>query len=257
MTDYANKTQNQRVLVFDTETTGLIKGPRPRALEQYPHITQITAILYSVPEQKIVAVLNEFVALPEGVHIDPYASQITGITDEICRERGRPIKDILQVLCELVLTCNVLVAHNYEFDSEVINAELHRCSERIPKYYVKMFQENYLQHNRISPFCTMKNSVEFCNLKTAYGRQKYPKLIELYRALFGLSPISGQMHNSAVDTWVCLRCFLKLYFKISISDEEFAEKMNLLIHGGETGSVTDIGNSYTAVSSRTRQRFHL
>ena len=257
------KHQQQHVLVFDTETTGLIKGPRPRALEQYPHITQITAILYSIPEKRIVTVLNEYVALPEGIHIDPIASQITGITDEMCRERGRPIEDVLQILCELVLTSNVLVAHNYEFDSQVIQAELFRCSGRIPTYFVKMFQEEYLQQIGVRPFCTMKNSVEFCHLKTCYGRPKYPRLTELYRALFGLSPIGGSLHNSAVDTWVCLRCFLKLYCQIVVPDAVFAETMNLLISptGGDIEAKKEVQpfleKTPVSISSRTRQRFPL
>jgi len=248
----------QWVLVFDTETTGLIKGPRPRSLEQYPYITQITAILYSIHENKIVKILNEYVALPDDVQIEQEASQITGITKELCRERGRPIEEILQVFCEMVFTCNILVAHNYDFDSDVIKTELFRCSGRIPNYYVKMFQDNYLRHLNVRTFCTMKNSVELCSLKTASGRFKYPKLIELYRSLFGLSNIGSDLHNSAVDTWVCLRCFLKIYCHEIISDEEFAEKLQWLVSiPKKNNDSKNTGLVNVSISSRTRQLFPL
>ena len=249
-------TQTQRILVFDTETTGLVKGPRPRALEQYPHITQITAILYSVQDRRIVGVLNEYVALPEGVHIDPQASQVTGITDEMCRERGRPIKEVLHVFCELVLTSDVLVAHNYEFDSQVLQAELFRCSSHIPPGLVRLLDEEKLCRMGIRPFCTMKNSVEFCGLKTAYGRPKYPRLFQLYRALFGLSPIGENLHHSVVDTWVCLRCYLKLSCFVSIPDGEFAETMRTLVAPPPT-SGNKRPRTLLNVSSRTRQQFPL
>jgi DNA polymerase III epsilon subunit-like protein len=245
----------QRILVFDTETTTLIKGPRPRALEQYPHIVQITAILYSVADRKIVSVLNEYVALPDGVYMDPHATQINGITDEMCRELGRPIEDVLRHLCELILTSDVLIAHNYEFDSEVLQAELFRCSGRIPDYCIKMFEEEFLRSIKVLPFCTMKNSVDFCRVKTAYGRLKYPKLTELYRALFGLSPIGENLHHSAVDTWVCLRCFLKLYCCVSIPDAEFAETMRWLVSPEQNKNSNRVCPHPFMVSNRTRQRF--
>lgn len=254
-----DKKQQQRILVFDTETTGLIKGPRPRALEQYPYITQLTAILYSVPDRKIIAVLNEYISLPEGVHIEPVASQITGITDEICQKRGKPIQDVLQVFCEFILTCHILVAHNYDFDCEVLKIALYRCLGQIPSYFNRIIHDDYLQRIHVLPFCTMKNSVEFCDLKTNYGQLKFPRLIELYRALFGLSSIGGKLHNSAVDTWVCLRCFLKIYFQITIPDTEFAEKMNLLINDGinDGKEEEDQQDILVSISSRTRRRFPL
>lgn len=244
--------QEQLVLVFDTETTGLIKGPRPRALEQYPYITQITAILYSAVDKKIVSVLNEYVSLPDGVIIDPVISELTGITNEICNTRGKPIEDILLSFCELVLTSKILVAHNYEFDSEVLQAELYRCSGKMPKYYAKIFD-----YPGRPCFCTMKNSVDFCNLKTAGGKQKYPRLIELYRSLFGLSPIVGSLHNSAVDTLICLRCFLKLQYQITVPDVEFAEKMTLLSNIGPQMDEKKQGVNAISISARTRQRFPL
>lgn len=243
--------EQQLVLVFDTETTGLIKGPRPRALEQYPHITQITAILYSITSKKIVAVLNEYISLPEGIIIEPQACQLNGITEDICKKNGKPIHVVLKTFCELVLSCNVLVAHNYDFDSEIIQMELFRCSVLIPSYFTKMFQSKYLEKIKVVPFCTMKNSAEFCCIKMTNGKNKYPKLIELYRALFGLSPIGEDLHNSAVDTWVCLRCFLKLYYKITIPDIEFSETMKTLV------LIKNEEKTFNAISLRTRKNFPL
>lgn len=240
--------QEEMILVLDTETTGLIKGPRPRSLEQYPYITQITAILYSIHTRKIVAVLNEYVRLPENVLIEETASAITGITQATCQEKGRPLQEILPILYEMLLSCRLLVAHNYEFDGEILQAELHRHRHSIPAYCTYMLTPEYLERLGIRTFCTMKQSLDMCGLKNAYGRPKYPRLIELHRALFGMVQIEGPLHNSAVDTAVCLKCFLKLHYRIVIPDAKFAEMIREL-------SATASFPMSPQVSSRTRLRF--
>jgi hypothetical protein len=68
--------------------------------------------------------------------------------------------------------------------------------------------------NQMHPklYCTMKNSIDLCNIKKTNVRgneyKKFPKLVELYEKIFGCQP-SG-LHNSLVDVYACLRCYLSI-----------------------------------------------
>ena len=64
----------------------------------------------------------------------------------------------------------------------------------------------------------MQETIELCaiELKDKYGRsyKKFPKLVELYQKMFGVTP--KNLHNSLNDVIVCLRCFIKLKYEIDI-----------------------------------------
>ena len=51
-----------RVLVFDTETTGLLP-PKNEALSKYPFIVQLSWIVYDFGTNKIVSINNESINL--------------------------------------------------------------------------------------------------------------------------------------------------------------------------------------------------
>ena len=57
-----------RVLVFDTETTGLLP-PKNEALSKYPFIVQLSWIVYDFGTNKIVSIEDHIVKLPEFIEI--------------------------------------------------------------------------------------------------------------------------------------------------------------------------------------------
>lgn len=67
--------------------------------------------------------------------------------------------------------------------------------------------------NSIIQYC---NNVEYdkCNSPTPKMYKKNPKLIELYKHLYPDNPIPENLHNSLVDTKVCMDCFLKMKYFI-------------------------------------------
>ena len=83
-----SKAASRCVLVFDTETTGLInKSLLPlqyKDLALHPYITQLSAVLYDVDNQKVKKVFNTYVKIPAHVEIPEIVQQITGITREKC-----------------------------------------------------------------------------------------------------------------------------------------------------------------------------
>ena len=72
-------------------------------------------------------------------------------------------------------------------------------------------------------YCTMMNGRQLCNIKAISkdGKEyiKWPKLIELYKKLFN-SEVEN-LHNSLIDTLVCLRCYLKMKENTEIEDSIF------------------------------------
>jgi len=63
--------------------------------------------------------------------------------------------------------------------------------------------------------CTMMQGMQH------YGLTRFVKLSVLYELLFKEDANQFELHNSLVDTMVCLRCYLKIFCDKEISDAEF------------------------------------
>lgn len=207
------KTVSRCVLVFDTETTGLInKSLLPlqyKDLALHPYITQLSAILYDVDNQKVKKVFNTYVKIPDHVEIPEIVQQLTGITREKC-DSGMEIQDALAAFYKLYLKCDAIVAHNMWFDSKMIRIECMR--NRFPEMR-DIFYEN-VSEKTIS--CTMMEGMKYC------GLSRFVKLSVLYELLFKEDANQFELHNSLVDTMVCLRCYLKIFCEKEISHADFA-----------------------------------
>jgi DNA polymerase III alpha subunit (gram-positive type) len=207
-----SKTVSRCVLVFDTETTGLInKSLLPlqyKDLALHPYITQLSCVLYDIDNQKVKKVFNTYVKIPKHVEIPKIVQQLTGITKEKC-DSGMEIGDALATFYKMYLKCDAIAAHNMWFDSKMIRIECMR--NRFPNL-INVFFEN-VSTKPIS--CTMMKGMEFC------GLNRFVKLSVLYELLFKEDANQFELHNSLVDTMVCLRCYLKIFCDKEISDKEF------------------------------------
>jgi DNA polymerase-3 subunit epsilon len=254
------KTANpiRRILVFDVETTGLIPKPTyeteilnpsnpsnqlliaktklkvPPPIEAYPYILQLSYIIYNLGQRSIEETYNAYINVDESIDISEKITEITGITRQICRERGINLTDALSKFAEAYAKCDYVVAHNMDFDSAAINAEMLRRG---------IEQTMFLPADSKKLYCTMKNSIHICNIMVDRARpivesqtkaslvqapisqyKKFPKLSELYQHLFGIVP--ENLHNSLIDTLVCLRCLLKIRFHMEIPDVRFAHLLS-------------------------------
>jgi len=216
------------ILLFDVETTGLPPNRKPVTAEsdvtKWPYITQLSAVLYDTEQHTIVQHLNYFVKLPTGVEIPEVVTRITGIDNATCNEFGRPIKDVLQSFYELYSICSGIVAHNYDFDSSMMKVEIIRNRDTMPYYCGSMFFETKGKQ----VLCTMLENVAKCKLwcfnpKNNSHYIKYPKLAEVYHTIFGISPESYGLHNSMVDTLICLRILLFTEYDKTITEQKFQE----------------------------------
>jgi DNA polymerase III epsilon subunit-like protein len=223
---------HRNILVFDTETTGLIPKSKEVPLEMFPCITQFSFIVYDTQLNNIRSSFNAYIKLPPGIEIPHIVTEITGITNEKCDSQGIPIEQVLGIFYQAMTLCDCVIAHNLDFDMQMVNIELKRHSIRLSKIFPNiqyMFHPSRLAALGINLDCTMKMTTESCALYRSTEKnhvyKKFPKLSETYFHLFQETPTN--LHNSMVDTIVCLRCYLKFRFGETISDERFVELIEL------------------------------
>ena len=200
-----------KILIFDTETTGLPEGRDISVISTHlwPHILQLAYILYDTDSNLILDRMDSIIKIKNEVRISEESIKIHKITKEICNEQGIDIKNALYKFNEVLLQTDVLIGHNLKFDKNILIVE---------------FLRNKIIHNfnpkniPIPSFCTMENGKAICQLtyKTRDGRiiPKYPKLLELFKHFFNEIP-SG-LHNAMTDVIVTLRCYYKMQFNIDI-----------------------------------------
>ncbi|MCD9516301.1 DNA polymerase III subunit epsilon [Photobacterium carnosum] len=119
------KATNQRIIVFDTETTGMNKaGPHYEG----HGIVEIGAV--EIIDRKLTG--NSFhVYIKPDRTIDPEAIAVHGITDEFLRDK--PVyADIHQEFMDFIDGAE-LVAHNASFDTGFMDYEFHKMGANIAK----------------------------------------------------------------------------------------------------------------------------
>jgi len=200
-----------RVLVFDTETTGLPIGKNPSITEttKWPYIVQLSYVVYDTEINDIDCSYNEVLKLPDGIEISEESIKFHNITKEINQNIGINRKHALENFNLELQNVDIVVGHNISFDKRVIMVECIRNNVQ---------QRFNYRGNKIDEYCTMKNSVNICKIeKTTFNGDKYfkyPTLSELYRTLFNEEP--KNVHNSFVDVLVCLRCYCMNVYNIDL-----------------------------------------
>ena len=196
-----------KILVFDTETTGLPIGRNPPIIstQSWPYVIQLSYIIYENSTNEIVKMEDNIVKLPGSVIISTESEKIHKISREMTIEYGVPIQSLLNTFNEDLQNCDLVVGHNVRFDKNMIMVECVR----------NKILHNFVRNGIIKDeYCTMINTINFCAIKAKSFKppfqyyNRYPKLIELYEKLFNSIP--NGLHNSMNDVLVCLRCFGKV-----------------------------------------------
>jgi len=189
------------MIFLDTETTGLPKYRKINALNGPDNWPDIVSVAWAVYEKDGTHVHSKYsVIKPNGWLIPSESIKIHGITLEFAEQNGRPLRDVLGELKADLEKANSVVAHNIEFDKNVLfNAYKWRLD--INPWHVWPEIE----------VCTMIMSEPELRIPstfpTTYRPYKPPTLTELYRATFFEDP-TGQ-HNSQKDVEILCKIYWK------------------------------------------------
>jgi DNA polymerase III alpha subunit (gram-positive type) len=214
-----------KVLVFDVETSGLLpKNKEDAKIEEYPYILQISFVVFDTNGWKITKTANTYINVPQSVEITKKITELTGITREMC-DKGIQIQRALREFAKEYMECDIIVAHNINFDRQMIKTEIERNKEFLEPNTRILFDRDFEKQNNKFNYCTMYGGKNLCKIEMTDSKgEKYfkcPKLVELYEHLFEMVP--GNLHNSLVDTFICLRCFVKMRFKFDLSLRGFPD----------------------------------
>ena len=207
-----------KILVFDTETTGLpSKGASIMEHSKWPYIIQISYILYDISTNNILLMKDEYIKIDKSIEISEESFEKHKISREILDEKGINIIPAVREFNNTVKICDLVVGHNISFDKRMVFVESFR--HKIDQYFTvyndfgKIYKPEY---------CTMKNTTEYCNIvclsKTNKTFIKTPKLTELYQILFPEAIIPQDLHNSLVDILITFRCYMKIKHNTDIVD---------------------------------------
>lgn len=191
-----------RVLLFDTETTGLPHKPQYPAKMCKNNWADIVSIAWILADEHGNALETEYhVIRPEGWTIPQESVEIHKITEEHAYAYGEDLRTIMNKFVECVLKSDVLVAHNINFDKNIVNNAL-KWRLNLP-YMLEDIVKRF--------FCTMQESRTIVGLpgKTK-GTYKMAKLSEMYERLFNKKP-TEMLHNSLGDTQIMKECFFRIW----------------------------------------------
>ena len=200
-----------KILFFDTETTGWpVNFYEPYTnLENWPRLVQLSWITEDTDTKEKKE--NDFIIRPEGFTIPEAATKIHNITTEFAERYGVALRAALSDFVQDMLRADLQVAHNIEFDKNVICSEIYRTAIKIMGEKELLLEfgfriQNYFMNKR--SICTMKLGTNYTKIKTAGGDYKWPKLIELYRHFFGRD-FEGQ-HDALDDIRATRDCFWEM-----------------------------------------------
>jgi DNA polymerase-3 subunit epsilon len=112
-------------VIIDTEGSGLFDFSKPADAEGQPRLAQL-AMIYADAEFNIEREYSAYVK-PDGWTMDPKATAINGLTDEILNEKGAPVTDVLAVYTDAIKEGRAVVAFNAQHDCKTMRAELRRA----------------------------------------------------------------------------------------------------------------------------------
>jgi DNA polymerase III epsilon subunit family exonuclease len=178
-----NNSIGEKMIIFDTETTGLIKN-KSLPLVQQPHIIEIGAI-------RLDSDLNEIDAfsaiINPGVKLEPIITKITGLADKDLAD-APTFGAILPDFVDFVFGTRSVVAHNLPFDMGMLWLELRR-------------------EQREYKFPWWVEHIDTIDMAKPHYGGKFMKLEKLYEDLIG--PYE-QQHRALDDCRMLLGVYRKL-----------------------------------------------
>jgi DNA polymerase-3 subunit epsilon len=191
-------------LFFDTETTGL----KRQGSDFVPGLVQLAAILQDTDSGRILAEVN-YMVRQEGKPIPTEVTAIHGITTDLADLYGIPLNVADRLFRDLITKADLLVAHNIDFDLDVM-------ADNLP---LSLANFKVLE---LPTFCTMDSSLYIVKAPRSAKQKDYftskgikpdtpykvPSLAEAHSHFFDREIIGA--HDAMVDVRACRDIFLQL-----------------------------------------------
>lgn len=179
---YSTGEKMREIIVFDTETTGLLK-PSASGLEGQPYITEIYAV--KIDENfKILNELESYINIP--IDVPQFITDITGITSEKLAD-APTFEELIPDLTNLFEGSTEMVAHNLAFDKAMLGNQLIRSNR-------KEFPFPEIET------CTVQHSMSL--------EQRRISLTRLHELLLGKG--FPDAHRAKSDVHALVRCYHKM-----------------------------------------------
>ena len=170
-----------RIVVFDTETTGL----SPAIACQLAYVV--------IQNGAIVTESDSILKLPRGVSIQRRAQEVHKISNARCEQEGVDAPTALsQFLClcrQVRAEGGLIVAHNASFDVRALRETCERWD---------VYDDLEKEHC----FCTMQQSRHFSPLLAKNGKVKAFSNEELYQYFYNTKPTWARLHDALDDVKV-------------------------------------------------------
>jgi DNA polymerase III epsilon subunit-like protein len=203
--------KNKKVIIFDTETTGL---PQRRPNAKYGSSDEYYDYYFNdaYESARIVSIawyytnnftkteldksqIHHYIRKPDTFTVIP-TTHIHGISFSHALQNGIPISDILNItepsLHDAILQCDYIIAHNVMFDIHILMNELHRLN--LPLLITKL--KTMLHESRC--ICTGQIGKPICKLqfKSKYPSKKYKSTSEITESNVTQSIISSKTNTN-------------------------------------------------------------
>ena len=188
-----------RLLFLDTETTGLPKERNKNGLQEPNNWPDIVSVAWSVYEGTELKKTMYSIIKPDGWVIPEESTKIHTITTEYALEHGRPLKDVLEELKSDLASVHTFVAHNVQFDKNVLLSA-----------YAWRLKTNPWAFWPVNDVCTMIRSEGELKLPSKFRdsmKYKSPTLKELYYDTFHEELVNA--HSSKDD----MEAVVEIYFE--------------------------------------------
>lgn len=252
----------KKILVFDTETTDIPKllgstwkerdifdkillsttdiEEREHAwaqvLETWPRILQLSYVVYdplSKSKKTNCKFFNKYITIDKDVFISKESQSIHHISHDVIENLSANKKmNILKVLRSFikdVKNCDIVVAHNMNFDRKMIISSIRmlpHTKETEDMLVIMMNSSKFVCTAEITtPILKMPLRIDYKDRYTGqpqfFMKIKTPKLIEAYNYYFGYIPNPESLHNAIMDVVICLRVFCMAVLQLDVYNTNY------------------------------------
>lgn len=168
------------IVIFDTETTGLLK-PVNSDLAMQPKIIEFYGVRIN-EEFEILEEVNELISPEEEVSRE--ITRITGITNDMVKDKGS-FETVADKISGLFEDCDIAVAHNIAFDNGMLDVDYKRLGLERPKAKIDL--------------CTVEETMGIAGFRLSLTNLHWRLFQQQFNA-----------HRAKDDVFALVRCFHKL-----------------------------------------------